>query len=194
MNSKSIKIPEKIRRESGTALPPLFEVTYNFIRNPRNGIELKRLILETSDWVNIVALTQDNQLLVVRQYRSGIDSVTSETPAGIIDPGEDSFDAAKRELREETGYASNDWHYLGAVKVNPPIMTNTCHQWLAKNIYKDSAPDLDEGEDIAVELFSIKTLQLEIETGSFCHSLAFSALSRVPEIWRHLNFETSPNS
>ncbi len=188
MNSKSIKIPGKIRRERGISLPPLFEITYSFIRNPRNGIELKRLILETGDWVNVVALTVDNELLVVRQYRSGIDFVTSETPGGIIDPGEDSLDAAKRELLEETGYASNDWIYLGDVKVNPAIMNNACHHWLARNVYKYSAPELDDGEDIVVEFFSVDRLQEEIESGDFCHSLAFSALSRVPEIWQHLTF------
>jgi len=59
---KSIRIPQTIKKERGPNLPPLFETFYSFIRNPRNGIELKRLVLETGNWVNIVALTQENKL------------------------------------------------------------------------------------------------------------------------------------
>lgn len=181
---KSIHPPlwKLLRSESGPDLK-LFRVRYDWYKNPRNEKELKRLVLETPDWVNMVAITSDKKIVVVHQYRFGTGEISTEIPGGLIDPGESSREAAIRELREETGYTSSKWSYLGAVEPNPAFHTNLCHHWLAEDIKKTDIPALDEGEDILVEILDFNAVRSAIRTGHIKHSLALSALSRIAELW-----------
>ncbi len=89
--------------------------------SPVTGKEYDFYIIEAPTWVNVVAVTADNHIVLIEQYRHGIKSVTYEIPGGMVDPGESSLDAAKRELIEETGYSSEDWLPLGEVHPNPAI-------------------------------------------------------------------------
>ena len=75
----------------------------------------------------------ENELILVEQYRHGVDNITLEIPGGAVDKGEKSLDAAKRELLEETGHTSSEWVSLGEVQANPAFMTNTCATFLALN-------------------------------------------------------------
>ena len=111
----------------------LFEKRIDTLRNPRNGQTFDRLVLESVDWVNVVALDAEGRSLMIRQFRFGVGYNTLETPGGMVDPGEDSKTAAARELLEETGYTSKNWHYLGAVEPNPAFHNHLCHHWLAKD-------------------------------------------------------------
>ena len=86
----------------------LFEKRIDRLRNPRNGKVFERLVLESVDWVNVVALDANGRSLMIRQYRFGVGYTTLETPGGMVDPGEDSKTAAARELLEETGFASDN--------------------------------------------------------------------------------------
>ena len=106
MNKEHFPRPWRLMRyEDGLDLH-LFKVRNEWYRNPRNNRELKRLILETPGWVNIVALTPDKKIVTVNQYRFGIKEVICEIPGGLIDIGETSREAAIRELKEETGYTT----------------------------------------------------------------------------------------
>ena len=100
-------------------------------------------VLECTQWVTMIALDKDKKLIMVKQYRHGIDDFTIEGPAGVIDPGEDPFVTAKRELKEETGYESQDWQLLGRVSANPAFQNNYCHIYLAKECEKVSEQSLD---------------------------------------------------
>ena len=132
----------------------LFKKRMDRVRNPRNQQVFERLVLESVDWVNIVALDPRRQAVMIRQYRFGVGYTTLETPGGMVDAGEDSRTAAERELLEETGYRARGWTYLGAVEPNPAIHDNLCHHWLAEDVDLDRDQDLGAGESISVELMS----------------------------------------
>ena len=173
----------RLNSESGPHIP-LFGVRLDLLTNPRTGELLQRLVLETPDWVNTVAITPENRVVLVRQFRFGIGKITTEIPGGIVDPGETSGEAARRELLEETGYTSEDWAYLGAVEANPATQNNLCHHWVARGVVKVNEPELGEGEDIVVLDMSVDEIKLEIREERLLHFLALSALARVFDLWR----------
>lgn len=171
-----------LKQEYGPDLK-IFKVRYDLLKNPRNGMATQRVVLESVDWVNIVAMTRENRILVVRQFRSGVDRFTIEIPGGMVDPGEESKQAAVRELEEETGYTGHNWKYLGSVEPNPAFHNNRCHHWLALDVEKTNHLNLDDGEDIVVEALTLRELRTEIEKGKLSHALALSALGRVFNLW-----------
>lgn len=162
----------------------LFNSQFTWYENPRNQQKVKAVVLDAPDWVNIVALTPEGQVVMVEQFRFGLNRLTLEIPAGIIEPGENPQLAACRELREETGYTSKKWEYLGYVEPNPAFLTNKCHHYLAGQAVRTHLPKLDQGEDILVKTLDLKTLKEEIRSGRMRHSLAITALSRVFPIWQ----------
>lgn len=172
-----------VSRSEQSADLRLFRVRYDWYKNPRNNKELKRLVLETVDWVNIVAITAEKKIVVVHQYRFGSGKISTEIPGGVLEAQESSQQAAMRELQEETGYTSSAWYYLGAVEPNPAFHTNLCHHWLAENVLKTNTPMLDEGEDITVETLDFEEIRAAIKSGQIKHALALSALSRINELW-----------
>ncbi len=150
--------------------------------NPRTGEEFERLVLETPDWVNVVALTADRQLVCVEQYRFGSQSVTLEIPGGVLDRGEEHGAAARRELLEETGHTASRWTYLGAVEPNPAFQDNLCHHWLAEDAVRTQALGLDPGEDIAVRTLPVDEAVRAVHDGRIRHALVITALSRVLDL------------
>jgi ADP-ribose pyrophosphatase len=160
----------------------LFKVRYDHMRNPRTDRIFKRLVLETRSWVNIVAYTPDRRLIVVRQYRFGAGEMTSEIPGGVIDEGEEHAASARRELREETGYSSKQWTYLGCVQPNPAFHDNFCHHWLAEQCELTEHLELDDGEDIAVKTLCEEQVRAAIASGEIRHSLVLTALSHVLDL------------
>jgi len=161
----------------------LFEKRVDTMRNPSNNKTFDRIILESVDWVNVVALDGQGRSLMIRQFRFGVGYTTLETPGGMVDPGEDSKTAAARELLEETGYVSQQWTYLGAVEPNPAYHNNLCHHWLAEDVHKADSQDLGDGESIAMQFMTQDEVRTNVLNGELKHSLALSALSRVFPIW-----------
>ena len=172
----------------------LFRPRFDQMRNPRSLRVLRRLVLESVDWVNMVALTEDGSSVMVRQFRFGVSYTTLETPGGMIDPGEDSLSAAKRELREETGYTGGNWRYLGAVEPNPAYHNHLCHHWLARDVVATQEPDPTPGEAIDVVLMSETEVIRAVQEGVIKHALALSALSRVYELWPRPFIQAQPAS
>jgi 8-oxo-dGTP pyrophosphatase MutT (NUDIX family) len=160
----------------------LFRRRHDRMRNPRTGEVLERIVLETPDWVNVVPVTPDGRLVCVRQYRFGTAAVELEIPAGIVDAGESHREAAERELLEETGYVSSEWSYLGAAAPNPAFLDNLCHHWLATGATVAARPQLDPGEDIAVELVALEDVPRLVSRGELRHALVVSALARILDL------------
>jgi ADP-ribose pyrophosphatase len=120
---------------------------YRFEPSRREG---EFVVLESPDWVNVIPLTDDGQVVLIRQYRHGIRSATLEIPGGLIDPGEAPEAAAVRELREETGYVAGKIQALGRVRPNPAIQNNFQYCYLAEGCSKTGEPHLDPFECVEV--------------------------------------------
>ncbi len=133
-------------------------------------------VLEFSNWVNIVAITKDQKLIMVEQFRHGTSEMTLEIPGGAVDPGEEFLKAAQRELREETGYQSQHWKFLGQVSPNPAMMSNTCQTYLALNCEQTSSTDFDPLEDIEIKLLPLARAPRLVKEGVIHHSLVVAAL------------------
>lgn len=173
---------QKLRSEPGENLN-ILRVRHDWLEHPTSKQVMKRLVLESVDWINVVAVTPDNRSVMVRQYRFGIEACTLETPGGMVDEGETPLEAAQRELLEETGYKSDNWSSLGSVEPNPAFHPHLCHHFLATHAYQAKAPDPGEGEAIEIELCDIHELRQAMDDGSLKHVLALSALSRVYLLW-----------
>lgn len=135
-------------------------------------------ILDAPDWINVIALTSKNEIILVEQYRYGIEKPTLELPGGVCDLGESPFESSKRELLEETGYSSENWESLGNVSSNPAIQTNYTHTYLAKDCLKISEQQLDGNERIHVHVLPLVEFLEMVGRGEIKHSLVVAAVAK----------------
>lgn len=154
---------------------PIFALRKDRVRAPRNGTEHDFYVLEAADWVNVVALTGDGQIVLVRQYRHGSGAISTEIPGGVVEPGEPPLDAARRELLEETGFAADDWSQIGVIEPNPAIQNNRTWTFLARGARKVAELDLDPAEEIDVHLQALSEIPTLLRRGEITHSLVMCA-------------------
>jgi ADP-ribose pyrophosphatase len=145
--------------------------------SPRTGAEHEVYVIDTANWVNVIAVTPDRQLVMIEQYRHGTDTVELEIPGGVMDPRDTSPEAAGvRELREETGYSGGEPRIIGRIHPNPAIMSNTCFTVLVENCEFKHALEWDQGEDLITRLVPVAEIPKLVASGQIRHSLVVVAL------------------
>jgi len=133
-------------------------------------------IFEFRSWGNVVALTPNNEVVLIKQYRHGVRDVLWEIPGGIIEDGEDPMMGVKRELLEETGYTASEFIQVAKLYPNPALQTNSMYCFLALNAEKVEVQSLDDGEDIEVHLVLLSDLIEMTKRGEFLHALMVATL------------------
>jgi ADP-ribose pyrophosphatase len=143
-------------------------------------------VLEYPDFANALAITEDNKVLMVQQYRQAAGIISLEVPGGVVDEGEEPEQAIKRELLEETGYEFNDIELVSVLYPNPSTANNKCHFYLAKGGKKIKEAHLDDLEELIVEEYTIpelKQLLLDNKIGQALQTAGiFYALIKMGEL------------
>jgi 8-oxo-dGTP pyrophosphatase MutT (NUDIX family) len=173
---------EKLREES-LAATPIFDLRRAHYRHPRRGRERDFVFLDAPDWVNVLALTPDQRLVLVNQFRFGTNDFSLEIPGGVLERGEDPVAGGLRELREETGYSGEKASVLGRVHPNPAIQNNTLHIVLVENARLAATTQWDRDEEIAVSILPVDEVYALIRTGRINHALVLSALLHFMPVW-----------
>ncbi|MDR3459266.1 MAG: NUDIX hydrolase [Verrucomicrobiae bacterium] len=162
----------------------IFKLRSDICINPRTGKEHDFYVLDTVGWVNVIALTPARELVMVRQYRVGSDTVELEIPGGMMDPGEnDPVATAVRELREETGYAGENARLLGKIWSNPAILNNQTFTVLIENCRLQHDVEFDHGEDLTTHLVPVAEVPQLVADEKIGHSLVVVALYHF-ELWQ----------
>ncbi|HVZ73615.1 MAG TPA: NUDIX hydrolase [Polyangia bacterium] len=154
-----------------------YTVRVDKVQLPSGHVIDEYWVNEYRPWVNTVAVTPDDQLVLVRQYRHGLEKVHWEIPAGTTEPGEDDLEAAaKRELLEETGYGGGRWSLLTTLSANPALQDNLTTTFLAEGVVPTAKAALDDNEDLRVRLVPLADVERLIDEGGFVQALHVAPL------------------
>ena len=143
-------------------------------RSPRTGAEHDFYVLQMPEWVNVIAVTRKSTIVIIEQYRHGTEEVAVEIPGGVVDPGNELEEAARRELLEETGYGAEAFVHIGTVTANPAIQDNRCHTFVALGAHPVGEAQLEAGEDIAVSQTAMDEVGELIASGRMSHALVIA--------------------
>jgi 8-oxo-dGTP pyrophosphatase MutT (NUDIX family) len=165
----------KIKRSETVADCKIFKVRRDYSIRNSDGAEFPFYCLENGDWVNIIPLTTAGEVVLIEQFRHGIEEITLEIPGGMVDNGEDARIAAERELVEETGYVPRETILLGKSRPNPAIQNNWVYHYLAIDCEKHHEPEFDATESVVSKLVPFEEVQNLLKDGKITHSLVITA-------------------
>jgi 8-oxo-dGTP pyrophosphatase MutT (NUDIX family) len=159
---------------------PWHTVRLDRVELPNGAVIPEYWVNEYAPWVNVVALTADEKVVLIRQYRHGLGAVHFELPAGTTDPEDTSLEtAARRELTEETGYSGGRWSPLMTVSANPALTNNLTHTFLAEGVTELAAQKLEVSEDIRVHLVPLSDVASLIDSGQMIQALHAAPLLKL---------------
>lgn len=154
-----------------------FTIRKDVCETPSGKLVDPYYVYEFPTWVSALALTEDNKVVMVRQYRHGIQETIIEIPGGCVDDSDDNYQQAiARELLEETGYAFSDYQYLGRISPNPSTNNNWMHMFLATGGKKVAEQNLDHNEEIDVVLKSIDEVKKLVADNGIKQALHLSTI------------------
>ena len=157
----------------------VFKVRRDLSRDPRGRRVHDFYVIEAPDWINVIPLTKENEVVLIEQYRHGTGGVSLEIPGGMVDPGEEPHETAARELFEETGYEAAEVVFLGKTRPNPAIQDNWIHTFLARGVEHRRGP-LNQGTEwTRVRLEPLAHIPAFIGEGAIDHSLVVVAFHRL---------------
>jgi len=165
-----------ILKNESLVTTPIFELRRRRSRHASRGIR-EFYVLDAPTWVNIIPLTADGRIVFVRQWRHGISDRTLEIPGGMVEPGENPKAAARREMREESGYDSKRILALGRVHPNPAIQPNWCYTFLALNAQLAGKPEPEPDEETEVVMIPEKEVGDLIASGKITHALVIAGFA-----------------
>ncbi|MEI8039796.1 MAG: NUDIX hydrolase [Verrucomicrobiota bacterium] len=155
----------------------IFTIRSDEVISPRTQQTQDVYVIDCVNWVNVIALTPERNLVMIEQYRHGSNTIELEIPGGMMDPEDASPVAAGlRELREETGYEGENPRLLGQILPNPAIMSNVCYTVLVENCRCVHPLQFDHGEDLVTRLVPVSELPGLVAAGKIQHSLVVVAL------------------
>lgn len=157
----------------------VFSVSRMHARSPHTGRTHPFFSIDSAEWVNVVPITPNGEVVMIRQYRHGSSEVTLETPGGLVDAGERPADAAARELLEETGYRASELTSLGEVNPNPALFRNRLHAFVARDVIKVAPIQNGSTEETVVELVDRERLRELARNGGVDHALVMAVLYRL---------------
>lgn len=167
----------KVLSRTNVLKTPVFDIYKEETVCPRNDFSSDFYVIDCpNSWVNVVAITDSNEIVMIQQYRAGTKRIELEIPGGLVDKGELPLNAGVRELKEETGYVGKKATLIGKVCPNPALQGNSCYTVLVEGASKEANLSLDDGEDIETILVSVDKIKEIVMRGEISHGLVLNAL------------------
>jgi ADP-ribose pyrophosphatase len=176
MTEKKLPSSWDLQSEKLYANCRIFEVRERRFKRRSDGLEGDFYVLDTNDWVNVLAITPEQKIVLVRQFRFGSRENSLEPPGGVVEKGEDPIIAGIRELEEETGYVGQKPELIGSVRPNAAILSNRCHVVMVREARKTAKLNFDQHEELVTELYPITMLKELVKSGEITHSIGLNSI------------------